>query len=122
MRGAPARLLVLFVAINSLLAVLVIAVPVRIGLTALIAVSFFVSVKYPTNFALGLQDLGELRKLAASVRVMAIIGAAVLTPAMGTLSGCGGIRASMAVPLIGFVVVLAFAVYVQRVSLGEQIV
>lgn len=121
-RVAPARLLAQFAAINALLAALAVAVPGRIGLTALIAVSFFMSVMYPTIFALGVQGLGELRKLAASVLVMAIIGGAVLTPAMGALSGWAGIRASMAVPLIGFVVVLAFAVYVQHLSVGEKFV
>lgn len=111
---APAKLLAAFAVTNALLAALAIAEPGRIGLAALVAVSFFMSVMYPTIFALGVHGLGELRKLAASVLVMAIIGGAVLTPAMGALSGWAGINWSMAVPLAGFVVVLAFALFTLR--------
>jgi len=69
---------------------------------------------FPTIFALGVSGLGEARKLASSVLVMAIVGGAVLTPAMGALSGIAGINGSMAVPLVCFAVVLAFAVSVRR--------
>jgi len=108
-RVPPARLLALFAAADALLAAIAIAMPGRIGLSALIASSFFMSVMYPTIFALAVSGLGEVRKLASSVLVMAIVGGAVLTPAMGAISGSAGINWAMAVPLAGFAVVLGFA-------------
>ena len=113
-RIAPARLLAAFAAVNALLAAVAIAVPGHVGLYALIASSFFMSVMYPTIFALGVSGLGEVRKLASSVLVMAIVGGAVLTPAMGALAGVAGINGSMAVPLVCFAVVLGFALSVRR--------
>jgi FHS family L-fucose permease-like MFS transporter len=113
-RVAPAFLLAVFAAVNALLAAVAIAVPGHVGLDALIASSFFMSVMYPTIFALGVSGLGEVRKLASSVLVMAIVGGAVLTPAMGALSGLAGINWSMVVPLVCFAVVLGFALSVRR--------
>jgi FHS family L-fucose permease-like MFS transporter len=106
---APAKVLGVFAAVNALLTAIAIARPGPVGLAALIGVSFFMSVMYPTIFALGVQGLGEARKLASSVLVMAIVGGAVLTPAMGAVSGVAGIQWAMAVPLICFGIVLAFA-------------
>ncbi|HEY7887361.1 MAG TPA: L-fucose:H+ symporter permease [Steroidobacteraceae bacterium] len=113
-RVAPVFLLAAFAAVNALLAAVAIAMPGYVGLYALIASSFFMSVMYPTIFALGVSGLGEVRKLASSVLVMAIVGGAVLTPAMGALSGLAGINGSMAVPLVCFAVVLGFALSVRR--------
>ena len=111
---APAKLLAAFAALNALLAMIAIARPGPVGLVALIGVSFFMSVMYPTIFALGVQGLGEVRKLASSALVMAIVGGAVLTPAMGALSGVAGIQWAMSIPVICFGIVLAFALRVAR--------
>ena len=113
-RVAPAFLLGTFAAVNALLTAIAIAMPGYVGLYALIASSFFMSVMFPTIFALGVSGLGEVRKLASSVLVMAIVGGALLTPLMGALSGLAGINWSMAVPLVCFVVVLGFALSVRR--------
>ena len=113
-RIAPSFLLAAFAAVNALLAAVAVAMPGHVGLYALIASSFFMSVMYPTIFALGVSGLGEVRKLASSVLVMAIVGGAVLTPAMGALSGAAGINWSMAVPSVCFAVVLGFALSVRR--------
>jgi FHS family L-fucose permease-like MFS transporter len=113
-RVAPAFLLGAFAAVNALLTAIAIAMPGYVGLYALIASSFFMSVMFPTIFALGVSGLGEVRKLASSVLVMAIVGGALLTPVMGALSGLAGINWSMAVPLVCFAVVLGFALSVRR--------
>lgn len=74
--------------------------------------SFFMSVMYPTIFALGVNGLGENTKIAASLLVMAIIGGAVLTPIMGILSQTSGsIAVAYSVPLMAYVFVLLFAVW-----------
>ena len=111
---SPARLLGAYALTNTVLAGIAVAVPGRVGLFALIATSFFMSVMFPTIFALGIRGLGESRKVASSVLVMAIIGGAVLTPVMGAVSGYSGINWAMAVPVLCFLVVLGFAGYTAR--------
>jgi FHS family L-fucose permease-like MFS transporter len=85
-----------------------------VGLVALVIASFFMSVMYPTIFALGVDGFSDSdRKLGASLLVMAIIGGAVLTALMGAVSDMAGIARAMLVPLGCFVAVLLFAM--QRV-------
>ena len=49
-----------------------------VGLYAMLAVSFFMSIVYPTQFSLALQDLGEQTKSGSAFLVMAIVGNACL--------------------------------------------
>lgn len=106
---APPRLLASYALANVFLMAGVIVWPGTIGLHCLIAASFFMSIMFPTIFALGLKGLGETRKVASSILVMAIIGGALLTPAMGALSGHAGVQWSMTIPLGCFLLVLMFA-------------
>lgn len=116
----PVRLLWTYALINALLCAVAMVLPGHIGLYALVATSFFMSIMFPTIFALGLRNVGdEARELASSFLVMAIIGGAVLTPAMGAISGQVGIQWSMVVPLVAFAVVLVFA-FRNRSSLMES--
>jgi len=111
-RIAPAPLLAAFAAANLLLAGIAIALPGTVGLYALVGVSFFMSVMFPTIFALGLEGLDhDARKLGSSLLVMAIIGGAVLAAATGLVSDLAGIHNAVAVPLLCFAVILGFALH-----------
>jgi len=99
------KLLSIYACVNVFLLAIGIAFPGTIGLWALVGVSFFMSIMYPTIFSLGIKDLGEHTKLGASILVMAIIGGAVLTLAMGRLSDLAGIANSLMVPLLCFLFV-----------------
>ncbi|HEX7801603.1 MAG TPA: L-fucose:H+ symporter permease [Pseudoxanthomonas sp.] len=107
----PARLLGIFALINLALCSIAVASPHTIGVYALVASSFFMSVMFPTVFALGLEGLGDdERKLGSSLIVMAIIGGAILTALMGAVSDQAGIHWAMAVPAACFAVILWFAI------------
>ena len=113
----PARLLSHFVTIALVLVAVALFFPGRIGVGALVAASFFMSINFPTIFALGLRGLGdEERKIASSFLVMAIIGGATLTVAMGAISDAMGIHRAMMVPIVCFAVVRLFAGYTRRLS------
>ncbi|CBA14984.1 L-fucose:H+ symporter permease [Xanthomonas albilineans] len=109
---APARLLGGFALLNLLLCGVAVALPGWIGLYALVASSLFMSVMFPTIFALGLEGLDDdARKLGSSLIVMAIIGGAALTALMGAISDHVGIHWAIAVPGLGFAVILGLALY-----------
>jgi MFS transporter, FHS family, L-fucose permease len=57
-----------------------------ISLIALYGVFFFMSVMFPTIFALGIKDLGPKTKKASSFIVMSIVGGAVFPPLMGLIA------------------------------------
>jgi FHS family L-fucose permease-like MFS transporter len=106
----PARLLGIFALINLALCSIAVATPHSIGVYALVASSLFMSVMFPTIFALGLEGLGDdERKLGSSLIVMSIIGGAILTALMGAVSDQAGIHWAMAVPAVCFAVILWFA-------------
>jgi MFS transporter, FHS family, L-fucose permease len=106
----PARLLATFATINIALAMVAVFVPGQLGVYALVACSFFMSVMYPTIFALGVEGRDDAeRKFGSAVLVMAIIGGAVLTAAMGATSDVAGIAHAMLVPAVCFAMVLLFA-------------
>jgi MFS transporter, FHS family, L-fucose permease len=112
-----ARLLAVFAVIDMALISIAIVMPGRIGVYALVINSFFMSIMFPTIFALGLNGLDEEeRKLGSSFLVMAIIGGAILPAAMGAVSDFGGIQHAMAVPMLCFAAVLAFAIRARRPS------
>ena len=79
------------------------------GLWAMIIVSFFMSIMFPTIFSLSLRGLGNHTKTGSSLLVMAIIGGAVLTALMGRVSDASSINAAMGVPCVCFAIVFAFA-------------
>lgn len=113
----PSRLLAVFAAVDIALVSLAIFVPGRIGVFALVINSFFMSIMFPTIFALGLNGLDEEeRKLGSSFLVMAIIGGAVLPAAMGAVSDASGIQHAMAVPMLCFVAVITFALHARKPS------
>nr|WP_320038387.1 L-fucose:H+ symporter permease [uncultured Bacteroides sp.] len=104
------KLLWIYSLINVVLTAVGILFPGTIGLWALVGTSFFMSIMYPTIFSLGIKDLGEHTKLGASILVMAIIGGAVLTLAMGRLSDLAGIANSLLIPLLCFVFVAYYGI------------
>lgn len=83
--------------------------PSHSGLLALAATSFFMSLMFPTIFALSIKNLGSLAKAGSSLVIMAIIGGAVLTAVMGLVSDMSSIHTAVAVPLVCFVVIALYA-------------
>lgn len=114
-RILPARLMMLYSLINIALLLIGIFHPGQIGLAAILITSFFMSIMFPTIFAMGLKDLGTNTNIGGSFLVMAIIGGAILTPLMGLLAEHFHSTAiAYQVPLYGYVAVAAFAVYMTR--------
>lgn len=113
-RLAPVRLLLIFASVSIALVAVAALAGGWLGLIALVAASFFMSIQFPTIFALGIEGLGPLRRAGASLIVMAIIGGAGLTALMGLVSDMAGITNAMLVPVISFAVVAAFAWWAGR--------
>jgi MFS transporter, FHS family, L-fucose permease len=106
----PGKMLGVFSIANILLLLFGILWTGWVGLIAVLLTSFFMSVMFPTIFALGIRDLGEHTKEGASLLVMAIIGGAVFTPLMGlAYQLTKSMAVSMIVPLVCYAVVGVFA-------------
>lgn len=111
------KLLAIYALINMLLLVFALFTSGEISLYALVAVPFFMSIMFPTIFALGIKDLGEETKIAASFIVMSIIGGAIAPVAMGLISDAtDSIQKAYIVPLLCFAVILYYSTKTYKVK------
>jgi len=104
-RIAPATLLFAYACINVALCLLVAAGFGWASVIALIATFFFMSIQFPTIFALGVKNLGANTKRGASFIIMSIVGGALVPPLMGLLADRSSTAVSFLIPAICFVVV-----------------
>ncbi len=106
----PNLMMGIYSLINLGLVAVGVLLPGWIGLWAIFLTSFFMSVMFPTIFALGLRDLGPNTKIGGSMIVMGIVGGAALTPLMGFVSGrTGSMAMAMLVPLACYLFVGYYA-------------
>lgn len=106
---APPRLLALYSLGCILLCLVTIFGSGMITIYAIIGIAFFMSIMFPTIFALGIKDLGSDTKAGSSLIIMSIVGGAILPPLLGLIADkTGNIQSGYIVPMMGFVVVLIF--------------
>jgi MFS transporter, FHS family, L-fucose permease len=115
----PAKLLSLYAVINIGLLVVVLLTHGRVAVYALMVIPFFLSIMFPTIFALGIKDLGEETKLASSLLVMSIIGGAFTPVMMGLISDHtgGNIQVAYVMPVVCMLFILWFGLRGHRIKL-----
>ncbi|PZU08291.1 MAG: L-fucose:H+ symporter permease [Sphingomonas sp.] len=114
-RIEPTCLLAAYAVANVALCLVAAIIPGVAAVGALWLTSFFMSIMFPTIFALGLAGLGEETESGASFLIMAIIGGALIPPAMGLMSDMlGDVHRMMIIPAVCFGVVLAFAMFLSK--------
>lgn len=111
----PIWILTIFAVVNIALSLMAAIWGGEVGLWCLVGTSVFMSVMYPTIFAVSLEGLGRLTKAASSLLVMSIIGGAVLTPLMGFVSDQTHlIRMALYVPAGCFMVLVLYGLLLAR--------
>jgi len=113
----PNKLLSLYAMINILLMGLVVAGLGWASVVALFLSYFFMSIMFPTIFALGIKDLGSQTKKAASFIVMSIVGGAICPMLMGYIADTYNMRIGFIIPLIGFAVIAYYGIAGYKVKL-----
>jgi FHS family L-fucose permease-like MFS transporter len=117
---APNRMLAVYAALNILLLVVGIARPGIPGTWAILITSFFMSIMFPTIFAIGLKGLGPDTKLGGSLIVMAILGGALFPLLMGYIKDrSGSLAFAYIVPLLGYIVVALYGIFAPRIGTHE---
>lgn len=111
---APQRLLFYGAVLSALCALIVVLTSGWLCVVALVLVSVFMSLMFPTIYGIALGAVAESpypddTKIGASGLIMAILGGALLTPLQGMVSDAAGINMSYLVPMGCFLVVMAYA-------------
>ncbi|MGI8951689.1 MAG: L-fucose:H+ symporter permease [Chitinophagaceae bacterium] len=104
----PQNLLTFYSVCNILLLIYCVFIGGRLGLYAMMGIEFFMSIMFPTIFALSIKELGNQTKIGSSFMVMSIVGGAIVPLALGYISRNSNIQIAYIVPLICFFVVLYF--------------
>jgi FHS family L-fucose permease-like MFS transporter len=110
------KLLALYSLINIGLCAVAIFCHGMIAVYAVIAIAFFMSIMFPTIFALGIKDLGPDAKFGSSLIIMSIVGGAILPVILGRISDVtDNIQNGYIVPMLCFVVTLIFGLKTHKV-------
>jgi FHS family L-fucose permease-like MFS transporter len=105
----PSKMLAIYALMCCLLLPIVSAGLGWASLVALYAVFFFMSIMFPTIFALGIKDLGPKTKKASSYIVMSIVGGALFPPIMGWIADHHGMSVGFFAPIPFFIFILFYA-------------
>ena len=117
----PSRLMGIYGCINVTLVGIGVLFPGWVGVWAVFLTSFFMSLMFPTIFALGIKELGPNTKLGGSMIIMAIIGGAVATPIMGLLFQLThSMAVAMLVPLVCYTFITYYAFIGSKLRLPEM--
>ena len=118
---SPALLMGLYAVANVFLAALGVFQHGWVGIWCILLTSFFMSLMFPTIFALGLKGLGPNTKLGGSFLVMAIVGGAVLTPLMGLVSvKLHSLALAYSIPLVAYIYIALYSFFGSQRSTEMQ--
>lgn len=118
---APKRLLAVYAIANTILTAIVVMEFGWLSVIALFSTYFFMSVMFPTIFALGLRGLGPLTKKAASFLVMAVAGGAFCPPIMGLVADHSNMSIAFIIPMVCFAFIAYYAIWGEKKRRGAFI-
>lgn len=112
------KLLSIYAAIAVLLSMVAIFGNGAYVVYALGAIGFFMSIMFPTIFALGIEGIGDDTKPGSSWLIMSIVGGAILPYAMGTLIDLNNdnIQIGYSIPLVCYLIILYFGLRGYKVA------
>jgi FHS family L-fucose permease-like MFS transporter len=117
----PRVLLLIYALVNTTLTLIVVMQLGWLSVIALFSAYFFMSLMFPTIFALGIHGLGPLTKKASSFLVMAVAGGAFCPPAMGAIADHYGMAVAFWVPLGCFAFIAWYAAVGSRMKKHKSI-
>ncbi len=105
------NLLAIYAAINLLLCFSAIYAHGMVTVYTVIAICFFMSIMFPTIFALGIKDLKGDTQFGSSLIIMSIVGGAIIPRFFGYISDAtGNIQNGYFVPMVCFAVIALFGI------------
>ena len=121
-RFRPVDMVLTYALTNMVLLAVGVLHPGVAGAFSILLTSLFMSIIFPTIFALGIKDLGPNTKLGGSLIVMAVIGGAVAPPLLGYLArSTGSLALGYLVPLSAYGVIVLYAVAINRQETRQSV-
>jgi FHS family L-fucose permease-like MFS transporter len=114
-RFSSSSILLVF-AIGAIVSIVGVIMVHEFSIYYLLATQFFMSVMFPTIFALGVEPLQNNKARGSAWIVMTISGGAIFPYTMGRISDANTLNAAYCVPLVSFFVVALFAFYYPKLK------
>lgn len=118
-RVRATKVLAVLAFLAVVLCLFAISVPNLAGVLAVVALSFCLSLMFPTIYGVALKGLGPATKFGAAGLVMAIVGGAIMPLLQGKLLDQTSAAISFVVPAVCFAVVGLYALYDLRAAPGS---
>lgn len=107
----PRKLMAVYAFVSCILCLEMILGSGMWTLYSMVGSAFFMSIMFPTIFALGIKDLGPETEPGSSWLIMSIVGGALLPPLLGFIADeSGNLQYGYTVPLISFIVILVYSI------------
>lgn len=115
------KMLGLYSVINTVLCFLIFLKLGWLSVVCLFLCYFFMSITFPTIFALGIFGLGTRAKAASAYIVMGIVGGALLPKLMGAVADHYNMSRGFIVPLVCFAVIALYGYNWSKLSRAESL-
>jgi FHS family L-fucose permease-like MFS transporter len=120
-RVSAHKIVGLYAVLNVLAALVVFCRLGWVSVASVFVIYFFMSIMFPTIFALGIFGLGARAKGAAAYIVMGIVGGALLPKVMGSVADHYDMSRGFIVPLICFAFIALYGYCWPRLSRAESL-
>ena len=114
------KVLGLYAILNVVICLLIFSNLGWVSVAAVFASYFFMSIMFPTIFALGIRGLGDYTKLGSSLIVMSIVGGAIAAPFMGHIADTHSMKVGFVVPLVCFVLIALYGAVWQKLEAKDS--
>jgi MFS transporter, FHS family, L-fucose permease len=114
----PGLVLAACAAMAALLVLTAILTDGRVAMAAILGVGLFNSIMFPTIFSMALHGLGEETGKGSGLLCMAIVGGAIVPFVQGAFADGIGLQPSFFVPMLCYLVILAFGLKYARLYDG----
>ncbi|MEN8122402.1 MAG: MFS transporter [Bacteroidota bacterium] len=116
----PARILGLFALIAAFLVITSMITGGKLGIYAITAIGFFISIMFASIFALATKGLGEHTNEASSFVIMAISGGFFIPLLFGVIADYFSLQASLLVVVIPLLATSAYGFFFKRIEAGKS--
>lgn len=103
------KMLLIYAIICSVMMLIAAAGFDYLSVIAVITTFFFISIMFPTIFAMGVKNLGSRTKIGSSYMIMAIVGGAIMPAIMGSIGDKYGTAISFLMPFVCFLVIVVYS-------------
>lgn len=110
----PRKMLAIYGVICSVMMIIVVMAIPYVSVIAVVITFFFISIMFPTIFAMGVKNLGSHTKIGSSCMIMAIVGGALMPILMGGFADKYSTASSYILPFFCFLIVIAYATFYKK--------